>query len=140
MNLDEKIQYLQSLKAKTLKYAELKTIVQETYLGTDPELVSEVIEFLDSRINNIINSDVNSHTVTSAPAAQITTKNFKDVPSDPLTMALKYNKFQGKTFTIKTKHGDVKAKLRGVSHPFVIMETETGHTIKIDPNEVQDLN
>jgi len=57
-------------------------------------------------------------------------------PLDPLMFMKKYRHLDGKEVTVKTKNGDVKAIVRGMTVPFILVETVTGHNVQVKPKDL----
>lgn len=55
---------------------------------------------------------------------------------DVLAFAMQYRHLDQKTCSVTTKNGEVAGKIVGTEAPFLVVQTETGHTIKVPPESV----
>jgi hypothetical protein len=166
MLIEEQIKKLQRVKAKIDLYkkvqsnvtSELTSVNQDKehkaleaeYPGLLAEFVQEMDAFCSKRIEMLGNGSVERPApppvpTTAAAAPEPLAK--KPIileapdqePKDPLRFLMKYKHLDGKTVTWMSKDGQVTGKVRGILTPNIIVETESGFTLPVEPKLLQEV-
>jgi hypothetical protein len=158
MLIEEQIKNLQRIKAKIDLYKKVASNVQDElasvnqdeehkalereFPGLLAEFCQEIGAFCSKRVEQLGNGGSVPRAVElPPPEAQQPVKDearpilppdsTEEEPTDPLRFLLKYKHLDGKTVAWTTKDGQVQGKVRGLLAPNIIVETDTGHTVKV---------
>ena len=150
MSIAEKIAALQGLQRKIDCYQmihdEISTLLPEDAGNDDLAVVDAIKEFCKKQITVINQPDKPTPAPKAAKAktekaVELTKDTNADIPTDPLRFAMKYRALEGKPAKIPTGGGEkVLAYIRGVSPPNVVVETESGHTVQVPPEDLEIQN
>jgi hypothetical protein len=58
-------------------------------------------------------------------------------PTDPLSFLLKWRHLDAKKVKFETPDGEVSGTVKGLVTPNVIVETDLGYVVKVDPNKLK---
>ena len=157
MSIADKIKELQKVQAKIELYERLATNItmdltsEEALAGESPELVEvipefieELIKFAKSRVDQLNGMTPRPKPKPKSEFQPLEPEHVEAPPKkapppdhmDPLTFALKWKKNEGKDVEFTTKDGIIQGNVRGVNPPNIVVETKSGITITVPPNEL----
>lgn len=162
--IEEQIKKLQRVKAKIDLYTKVQANISAEQANKDPEALkldaehpglmkefcAEISAFCTDRVGQLGSGDaprprptehgavLDAPTQPEAPRVRppIISQAEMDEPQDPLRFMMKYKHLAGKKVKVKTVHGDVEGVVRGVTVPFIKVETETGFVVDSLPKDI----
>lgn len=153
MSVADKIKELQRVQLKIELYERLALGIAQEVVETPPteddldlhkEFAEEVVKFAKARVDQLNGITPKEPAPKPRPEFQPLQPEKVKAPTpppepaheDPLTFALKWKKNEGKEVEFTTKDGVIKARVRGVNPPNIVVETESNMTVTIPPSEL----